>query len=194
MTPGSSPGAAAGAAAAGGAVSRTDTVRVEAGISAVGAASVDDATTKASAWLDNKLRDLRAQVEAADDRLAEYARANGIVFVSQSQTLVTERLAQLQAQLTTAQADRMGKEALYDQVKSGHIDTLPGVVDNQLVQNLESHKTENHRGDVAGVTWRLADVRDPALAGRLTGVDVLVHTDVDLGVSELNPPNEGVST
>jgi nucleoside-diphosphate-sugar epimerase len=43
---------------------------------------------------------------------------------------------------------------------------------------------DNHRGDVAGVTWRLADVRDPALAGRLTGVDVLVHTDVDLGDSD----------
>ncbi|HEY7360438.1 MAG TPA: NAD-dependent epimerase/dehydratase family protein, partial [Streptosporangiaceae bacterium] len=43
---------------------------------------------------------------------------------------------------------------------------------------------DNHRGDVAGVTWRLADVRDPALAGRLAGVDVLVHTDVDLGDSD----------
>jgi nucleoside-diphosphate-sugar epimerase len=43
---------------------------------------------------------------------------------------------------------------------------------------------DDHRGDVAGVTWRLADVRDPALAGRLTGVDVLVHTDIDLGDSD----------
>ena len=39
---------------------------------------------------------------------------------------------------------------------------------------------DDHRGDVVGVTWRLADVRDPALAGRLTGVDVLVHTDIDM--------------
>ncbi len=104
-----------------------------------------DATTKASAWLDNKLRELRAQVEAADDRLAEYARANGIVFISQSQTLVTERLAQLQGQLTGAQSDRMGKQALYDQVRSGHIDTLPGVVGNPLVQSLEGRKTELER-------------------------------------------------
>src|SRR5579862_7718387 len=36
------------------------------------------------------------------------------------------------------------------------------------------------RGDIAGVTWRVADVRDPALAGRLAGVDVVVHTDLDL--------------
>jgi nucleoside-diphosphate-sugar epimerase len=41
---------------------------------------------------------------------------------------------------------------------------------------------DEHRGDVAGVTWRLADVRDPALAARLADVDVLVHTDLDTSV------------
>lgn len=39
---------------------------------------------------------------------------------------------------------------------------------------------DDHRGDLAGVTWRVADVRDPAVAARLEGVDVLVHTDIDL--------------
>ncbi len=39
---------------------------------------------------------------------------------------------------------------------------------------------DDHRGDVAGVTWRVVDVRDPALGGRLDGVDVVVHTDLDL--------------
>ena len=39
---------------------------------------------------------------------------------------------------------------------------------------------DDHRGDVTGVTWRVVDVRDPALAGRPTGVDVVVHTDLDL--------------
>jgi nucleoside-diphosphate-sugar epimerase len=38
---------------------------------------------------------------------------------------------------------------------------------------------DDHRGDASGVTWRLADVRDPMLASRLSGVDVVVHTDVD---------------
>ena len=41
---------------------------------------------------------------------------------------------------------------------------------------------DEQRGDVAGVVWRLADVRDPALAARLADVDVLVHTDVDTSV------------
>ncbi len=39
---------------------------------------------------------------------------------------------------------------------------------------------DDHRGDVSGVTWRIVDIRDPALAGRLSGVDVVVHTDLDL--------------
>lgn len=35
------------------------------------------------------------------------------------------------------------------------------------------------RGDVAGVTWRVVDVTDPALAARLTKVDAVVHLDTD---------------
>ncbi|GAA0948021.1 NAD-dependent epimerase/dehydratase family protein [Actinocorallia libanotica] len=41
---------------------------------------------------------------------------------------------------------------------------------------------DTERGELpgaTGVTWRITDVRDPVLAGRLDGVDVLVHTDVD---------------
>jgi nucleoside-diphosphate-sugar epimerase len=39
---------------------------------------------------------------------------------------------------------------------------------------------DDHRGEATGVTWRVVDVRDPALAGRLAEVEVLVHTDLDL--------------
>jgi nucleoside-diphosphate-sugar epimerase len=38
---------------------------------------------------------------------------------------------------------------------------------------------DDHRGDASGVTWRVADVRDPNLASRLDGVDIVVHADVD---------------
>jgi nucleoside-diphosphate-sugar epimerase len=38
---------------------------------------------------------------------------------------------------------------------------------------------DGSRGDVNGVTWRIVDVRDPVLAGRLADVDVIVHTDID---------------
>ncbi len=39
---------------------------------------------------------------------------------------------------------------------------------------------DDRRGDLTGVIWRVVDIRDPALPGRLTGIDVIVHTDLDL--------------
>lgn len=41
---------------------------------------------------------------------------------------------------------------------------------------------DDHRGDTSGVTWRVVDVRDPALAGRLAGVDAVVHLDLDISL------------
>src|SRR5579859_3272106 len=41
---------------------------------------------------------------------------------------------------------------------------------------------DDHRGESTDgqVTWRVADIRDPALAGRLTGADVVIHADIDV--------------
>jgi len=104
-----------------------------------------DDTTKASAWLADRLKDMKIKVEKADDALAQYARENGIIFVTDKETLVNQQLAQLQTQLTTAQSDRLAKEALYDQVQAGHIETLPGIIDNTLLQSLEQKRGELER-------------------------------------------------
>ena len=41
---------------------------------------------------------------------------------------------------------------------------------------------DDRRGDVPGASWRVLDVRSPALVGRLAGVDVVVHLTVDAAV------------
>jgi nucleoside-diphosphate-sugar epimerase len=48
---------------------------------------------------------------------------------------------------------------------------------------------DNRRGDIAGVTWRVLDVCDPALAGRLGKVDTIVHLCQDSSV--YSGPDEG---
>ncbi|HEY7486333.1 MAG TPA: NAD-dependent epimerase/dehydratase family protein [Streptosporangiaceae bacterium] len=53
---------------------------------------------------------------------------------------------------------------------------------DRLGQSAEIRKVvalDDHRGDVTGVTWRVVDVRDPLLSGRLSDVDMIVHLDVD---------------
>ncbi len=39
---------------------------------------------------------------------------------------------------------------------------------------------DDRRGDVSGITWRVVDIRDPQLMGRISDVDVIVHLDMDL--------------
>jgi polysaccharide biosynthesis transport protein len=102
-------------------------------------------TTKASAWLKDRLGDMKIKVEKADDALAAYARLNGIVFISDKVTLVNANLGQIQTQLLAARADRLAREALYDQVESGHIETLPGIVDSALIQGLMQRKADLER-------------------------------------------------
>jgi nucleoside-diphosphate-sugar epimerase len=55
----------------------------------------------------------------------------------------------------------------------------------RLVANEDVRKVvaiDRARGDVAGATWRVLDVRDPVLADRLAGVDVVVHTALDTSI------------
>lgn len=41
---------------------------------------------------------------------------------------------------------------------------------------------DDHRGEQSDATWRVADVRDPALASKLGGVDVLVHAAIEVHI------------
>jgi nucleoside-diphosphate-sugar epimerase len=50
---------------------------------------------------------------------------------------------------------------------------------------------DDRRGDVEGVTWRVLDVCDPALAGRLGKVDAIVHLDVDTSVDSRKDERPG---
>ncbi len=68
-------------------------------------------------------------------------------------------------------------------------------VGEQLVRHLASSASvtsgavkkvvaiDSIRGDAPHATWRLADVRDPMVADRLGGVDVVVHLAVDIGAA-----------
>lgn len=46
---------------------------------------------------------------------------------------------------------------------------------------------DERRGDVPGVTWRVLDVCDPAVANRLRNIDTLVHLAVDTAVDHQEP-------
>ena len=104
-----------------------------------------DETIKASEWLSNQLVGLKAKLEKSEDALQAYAQAHSILFVEDRKNLVNARLEQLQTEYTKAQADRFQKESLYSLVQAGKVQDLPGVLSNNLIQELSVRLAELER-------------------------------------------------
>jgi len=98
------------------------------------------ATQQASEWLSQQLLGLKARLERSEEELQKYARENSLLFVESEegrpQNIVNERLRNLQDELTKAQSARFAREGLYRLVEAGDYDSLPGVADNELMQDL----------------------------------------------------------
>ena len=86
-----------------------------------------EATTQASNWLANQLDELKAKVEASEDARIKYERDNQIWTIDEKQDVTTQKLADLNRDLTEAQADRINKEAIYQLAEAGNYDALPAV-------------------------------------------------------------------
>lgn len=91
---------------------------------------------RASDWLERQLADMKARVEQSEDARLNYERQNQIWTVSESQDITTQKLGELNRQLTEAQADRMKAEASYAMVREGRLDALPAVQQSPVVQDL----------------------------------------------------------
>src|SRR5579864_180765 len=95
-----------------------------------------DETTRATAWLRNELDELKVKVQESEDKRIAYERKNQIWTLDDKQNITTQRLADLNKELTDAQSDRMRKEALYQFAKAGDVSEVPQLRDNPALQGL----------------------------------------------------------
>lgn len=95
-----------------------------------------DATVQASTWLAGQLNELKVKVEKSEDARLAYERQNQIWELDDKQNITTQRLTDLNRQLTEAQADRMSKQALYEYAKSGNMDAVPAMHNDEVLQDL----------------------------------------------------------
>ncbi len=95
-----------------------------------------DETTRATAWLRNELDELKITVQESEDKRIAYERKNQIWTLDDKSNITTQRLADLNKELTEAQAERMRKEALFQFAKAGDIADVPQLRDNIVLQTL----------------------------------------------------------
>ena len=101
-----------------------------------------DATTHASTWLADQLGELKIKVQKAEDARIAYERQNQIWTLDDKQNITTQRLGDVNKELTEAQSERMKKESLYQFAKAGNLDAVPQVQSNSALVDLLKKRTE----------------------------------------------------
>lgn len=99
-------------------------------------------TTQASDWLQKQLDTYKIQVEKSEDARLQYERDNQIWEIDEKQNITTQKLSDLNKELTDAQADRMKKEADFKLAQGGNTDAIPAVRDSTLIQQLTGKQAD----------------------------------------------------
>jgi succinoglycan biosynthesis transport protein ExoP len=101
-----------------------------------------DATTRATGWLSDQLDELKIKVQKAEEARIAYERQNQIWTLDDKQNITTQRLADINKELTDAQSERMKKESLFEFAKSGNLDAVPQVQSNSALMDLLRKQAE----------------------------------------------------
>lgn len=101
-----------------------------------------EATSQASDWLADQLRDFKIKVQKSEDARIAYERQNQIWTLDDKQNMTTQRLSDINKQYTDAQAERMRKESLYEFAKAGNLDAVPQNDSNSAIAELLKNRGE----------------------------------------------------
>src|SRR5260370_26020464 len=95
-----------------------------------------EAATQASNWLAGQLNEMKIKVENAEDARLAYERQNQICTINEKNNISSQKLADLNKQLTDAQADRINKEAVYELAQAGNYDAISAVRESPVIQDI----------------------------------------------------------
>ncbi|HUO13941.1 MAG TPA: polysaccharide biosynthesis tyrosine autokinase [Verrucomicrobiae bacterium] len=83
-----------------------------------------ESTMQASDWLQKQLVDMQMKVETSQEKLVRYQKEHEILGIDEKQNIITEKLDELNKELTEAESERMDKEAFYRLVQTGDPDAI----------------------------------------------------------------------
>ncbi|HXW91052.1 MAG TPA: polysaccharide biosynthesis tyrosine autokinase [Terriglobales bacterium] len=101
-----------------------------------------ESTSQAADWLTKQLSDLQIKVEISEEKLVRYQKEHGIVGTDEKQNIITSKLTDLNSQLTSAEADRIQKQAVYQLTLSGDPEAISTVSQDSFLQSLRGQEAE----------------------------------------------------
>jgi polysaccharide biosynthesis transport protein len=102
-------------------------------------------TQRTGEWLTSRLDEMKAKLEQSEAQLQDYARTSGLTFTSENTNVAEIRLKELQDELSKAQADRVAKEAKFDESKNKPAESLPEILDDPTLREYRLRLTDLQR-------------------------------------------------
>jgi capsular exopolysaccharide synthesis family protein len=102
-------------------------------------------TQRTGEWLTSRLDEMKAKLEQSEAQLQDYARISGLTFTSEKDNVGEIRLKELQDELSKAQADRVAKEAKFEEAKNKPAESLPEILDDPTLREYRLRLTDLQR-------------------------------------------------
>ncbi len=102
-------------------------------------------TQQTTEYLEKKLEDLKKELQNSEAALQQYANQTGLMYTNEKQSVEEERLRQLQAEWSQAQANRVARQSQYEIATNATTDTLPEVLDDATLRQYQGRLTELRR-------------------------------------------------
>ena len=155
-----------------------------------------ESTMQASDWLSKQLVDLQMKVETSQEKLVRYQKEHEILGNDEKQNITTEKLDEINKNLTLAEEDRMQKEAIYRQTQSSD----PEVVSAAIIADAAgsggsgSHLLDALREQQAALKIQIAELstqfgpsypKVAQLGNQLKEVDHQLQSEINKAVDHL---------
>jgi capsular exopolysaccharide synthesis family protein len=138
-----------------------------------------DSAAQVSNWLSAQMDDLKLKANEAQEKLAALQKRRGLIGVDETDNIVTDKLKDLNEQLTAAEADRIVKEARYRIAGSGNPELIASTVPEPTLQILRSQQAQL-RVDYARLSTKFGDgyPKLAELGSQMAQVDSAINAEL----------------
>jgi len=150
-----------------------------------------ESTMQASDWLSRQLVDLQMKVETSQEKLVKYQKEHNILGIDEKQNITTQKLDELNKELTAAESERMEKESLYQLAASGDAESAASVAGAALGAGKSSattsgllDKLQSQKADLRIQAAQLGTQFGPAypkiaqVNNQITEIDAQIQSEV----------------
>jgi polysaccharide biosynthesis transport protein len=139
-----------------------------------------ESATLVSTWLSKQMDDLKIKASESQQKLADLQRERGLIGVDETDNIVTEKLKQVDEQLTVAESDRIVKEARYRIAASGNPELIASSVPEPTLEVLRSQQAQL-RVDYARLSTKFGEgyPKLAELGNEIAQVDNAIQSELD---------------